>query len=83
MVIIRVGLDNRANRLTSWRPVEHTTTNNNVTGDRRSKTQVHTMTLVENNVDDDQRSPMGPRTSMIIESNRRSEITFDVVVEMV
>ena len=82
MVIIRVGLANRANHPTNALSLGYSSSSHGFSGDRGSKLQVDIMELSGKR--NSQRSsishnPMGP----IRENSRRSEIKFDNIEEEV
>jgi hypothetical protein len=80
MVIIRVGLANRANQPMAALSLGHTSSSHSFGGDRRSKVQIDTKELKSRI--DSQRSSLCPMSAMR-ENNRRSEIKFDNIKEEV
>lgn len=80
MVIIRVGLANRANH-SMHTNLGHASSVHSVAGDRRSRVQFDITPL--NKVDDGQRSSISPTSHVSSEKNRRSEIRFDDIKEEV
>lgn len=86
MVIIRVGLANRANQRTSMltSPMYvYQQQPETLTTDRRNGVQVHITTLVESTIENDQHLPMNQMALIGGESKRRSEIKFDGIEEVV
>ncbi|KAF8550419.1 hypothetical protein OG21DRAFT_1419724 [Imleria badia] len=77
MVIIRVGLANRANHLVHTN-LGHTSPGNSLVGDRRSR--VHPPL---NKLDDGHHSWMSPTSPVSSKQNRQSEVRFDGIKEEV
>ncbi|KAI9455537.1 hypothetical protein HD554DRAFT_2030893 [Boletus coccyginus] len=78
MVIIRVGLGNRANQSTDI-PLAYTSTDNNLSAERRRRMQVRVTTLTESKID----LPLVSLTSPIGNKDSQSEIRLDNVQEVV
>lgn len=82
MVIIRVGLANRANQPMNALSLGYSSSSYSFSGDRRSKLQIDTKELKSRIDNISQRSSQCP-ISATRENHRRSEIKFDDIKEEV